>query len=98
MSYRPPLGVVRAAEKGLVWHEFYGRGGTRVGLARANQLAQRKPVTLKTIMRMWSFFKRHYKNRETPPDEGNGQIAWLLWGGDPGFRWAKRILRSEGYL
>lgn len=97
MSFKPPLSVARAALKGLELHDKYGRGGTRVGLIRANQLAGRKPLTLSTIMRMWLFFARHEKNKSTPPEKGNGKIAWLLWGGDPGQRWAEKVLETRGF-
>lgn len=95
MSFKPPQSVADAASRGLALHDQFGRGGTRVGLIRANQLAARKPVSLSTVMRMALFFKRHEKNKNTPPYKGNGKIAWLLWGGDPGRRWAREILRAH---
>lgn len=43
---------------------------------------------------MRAFFDRHESNKDTPPEEGNGKIAWLLWGGDAGRRWAEARLRQ----
>lgn len=43
---------------------------------------------------MKAFFDRHQENKDTPPEDGNGQIAWLLWGGDPGRRWAESQLNQ----
>lgn len=94
MSYTPPATVAKAAQEGLGLRERYGRGGTRVGLARAHQLANRRPVSENTINRMVSFFSRHEKNKDTPPERGNGMIAWLLWGGDPGRTWAEKVQKS----
>ena len=46
---------------------------------------------------MYSFFKRHEVDKQAEGfrqgEEGYpsaGKIAWLLWGGDSGFSWAKR--------
>ena len=98
MTFTPTKSVANAAARGLKLHYKYGRGGTRVGMVRANQLSKRKPVSMQTIMRMWLFFIRHEKNKNTPPERGNGKIAWLLWGGDPGKRWAKKVLLAHGYI
>ena len=50
---------------------------------------------------MVSFFARHEIDKQAegfrPGEKGypsNGRIAWALWGGDPGFFWAKSILRK----
>ena len=48
---------------------------------------------------MYAYFARHevdkkgknFGNEEKP---SNGYIAWLLWGGEPGKRWATK-LRNE---
>jgi hypothetical protein len=91
----PPQDVAAAAERGLNLRREFGRGGTPVGVARARDLMNRKNIPLDTIRRMKAFFDRHEQNKDTPPEEGNGQIAWLLWGGDPGRRWAESVLRRE---
>jgi 2'-5' RNA ligase len=46
---------------------------------------------------MVSFFARHEKNKDSKTKSGEpgaGQIAWLLWGGNPGQRWAKKVKRQ----
>jgi hypothetical protein len=43
---------------------------------------------------MVAFFNRHEKNKDTPPEKGNGMIAWYLWGGDPGRKWAEKVQTS----
>ena len=90
----PPKKVASAARIGLLLRKTYGRGGTLVGIKRAHQLANRDHVSFTTIKRMDKFFKRHRKNKMTPPEKGNGFIAWMLWGGDPGMKWAKSIIRK----
>ena len=49
---------------------------------------------------MRSFFARHdteeeREARRTDPDSP-AAIAWGLWGGTPGRRWAERVLREAG--
>jgi len=85
----------------LEWIDKYGRdeveGMTQVGLARANQLCKRRPVSVETIARM-AAFQRHKRNSEIDPKfEGTpwkdkGYVAWLGWGGDSGVSWASRKL------
>jgi len=93
-GHTPPNGVQAAAARGLKLREEFGRGGTATGIARARDLSNGKSVSAETIQRMVNFFNRHQKNKNTPPEEGNGKIAWLLWGGDPGRRWAEKVLRQ----
>jgi hypothetical protein len=93
-SHTPPKSVQAAASRGLKLREEYGRGGTQTGISRARDLSGGKGIPLETIRRMKAFFDRHEKNKNTPPEEGNGKIAWLLWGGDAGRTWAEGIVNA----
>ena len=93
----PTVGMSEEAEKALNWRKEYGRGGTSVGVARANQLKNRDNLSARTVARMHSYFSRHGNYRGTLYDkkESDGgptawRIAWSLWGGDAGRSWAKR--------
>lgn len=95
----PPLTVQRAAARGLDLRRRYGRGGTAVGVARARDLANGRPVSERTRARMRAYFARHavdlIAEGARPGEPGYpsaGLIAWLLWGGDPGARWVRRYL------
>ena len=98
-DFEPPKGVQEAAELGLALRREHGRGGTLIGVARARDLAAGKTISPETIRRMTSFFARHEvdldapanKDRANPGYPGAGRIAWLLWGGDPGRRWADKL-------
>lgn len=99
-SWTPPASVARAAQRGLdlrAGQPPSNRAGTPVGLARAGQLANRRPVSLSTIKRMVSYFARHEvdKQGEGWGIDSKGYQAWLLWGGDPGRAWAARVLRAH---
>jgi hypothetical protein len=91
----PPGEVAAAAKKGLQLREKFRRGGTSVGVQRAKQLAERRDVSLRDVVAMSAYFARHEvdkasKSREwgDESDPSAGYIAWLLWGGEPGRRWA----------
>lgn len=98
-SYKPPKGVQEEAARGLEMRREHGRGGTEVGVARARNLANGDNIPPETIKRMVSFFARHEvdlkspknKDRGHPEYPGAGLIAWKLWGGDAGKRWADSI-------
>ena len=93
----PTDGMVSEAKKGLAWRKEHNRGGTMVGLARANQIISKERLSISTVKRMFSFFSRHEVDKRAqgfrPGEDGypsNGRIAWALWGGDAGFSWAKK--------
>ena len=105
LDLRPPATVAAAARRGLELRREFGRGGTAVGVARARDLAGRRTLSLDTARRMVAYFERHAVDLEAPaakpghPDYPSpGRIAWLLWGGDAGRRWASKILKQEARL
>lgn len=96
-TYTPTDGMASAARRALKWKEEGKRGGTTVGLARANQLAKKEPLSQDTVMRMHSFFSRHAVDKKAKGfnsgEEGfpsPGRVAWDLWGGDAGASWSKQ--------
>ena len=105
-TYTPTSGMASAAKRALKWKSEGEPGGTLVGLARANQLKDRDPLTASTVLRMFSFFSRHEVDKRATGfnsgEEGfpsKGRVAWDLWGGDGGYSWstAKRnqIMRER---
>jgi hypothetical protein len=92
-----PASVRANAKRGLELREKYGRGGTAVGVARARDLMNGAALSLSTIKRMNSFFARHEvdKKGEGWGKDSAGYIAWLLWGGDAGWSWARGIIRQQ---
>lgn len=105
-TYKPTSGMASAAKRALAWKADGKPGGTLVGLARANQLKDRDPLTASTVLRMYSFFSRHEVDKRATGfrsgEEGfpsKGRVAWDLWGGDGGYSWstAKRnqIMRAR---
>ena len=85
------------ATRGLKLRKEFNRGGTLVGVSRANQLKSRERLSPRTVRRMHSYFSRHEVDKQgvgfSRGEEGYpsaGLIAWLLWGGDAGQTWARR--------
>jgi len=108
-GFTPPPAVRKAAAKGLEYRrKAGGKGGLSnkqasaegigSGVQRAVNLKNGDKISLATIKKMKAFFDRHQKNRDIAPGkkpwEDRGWVAWLLWGSDPGYAWAKRILRD----
>ena len=95
VKFRPTEAMRTAAQRALDWKAEGFDGGTRVGLARANQIVNGEKLSEDTILRMYSFFSRHEVDKQAEGfnagEEGfpsPGRVAWDLWGGDAGFRWS----------
>ncbi len=104
-TFRPPKSVQEAAKRSLEMRKSLPKsrkGGTAVGVARANQLAAGRAVSLETIARMVSFFARHEVDKKAEGfrrgEKGypsKGKVAWELWGGEAGKRWANSIWKRN---
>ena len=99
-TFRVPQGVQDEAKKALAWiaDGHAGSGFTAVGKKRASDLAAGHPVSAETILRMYSFFKRHEVDKQATGFNSSedgfpsaGRVAWSAWGGDAGFTWSTRI-------
>ena len=99
-TFRIPKGVQNEAKKALGWiaDGHAGSGFTAVGKKRASDLASGKPISADTILRMYSFFKRHEVDKQAEGFNSGedgfpspGRVAWSAWGGDAGFTWSTRI-------
>ena len=106
--FKPPREVQKQARLGLELRRKYKRGGLTnkeaskygigSGVQRAVNLSNGDELSLETVKRMKAFFDRHriYKEKGYH-DTGNSAsyISWLLWGGDPGYKWAKEIVSKN---
>lgn len=96
-----PEGAVDAAKMGIKRNEELGnKCGTQVGKVRAQQLANREPVSLDTVRRMRAFLIRQKGNYDLAIErrdyEACGYISYLLWGGPAALPWAEKKLRQAG--
>ena len=99
--YVPNEGMKEEAARALAWKEEGRRGGTRIGLTRANQIVNGENLSEETVKRMFSYFSRHEVDKQaegfSPGEDGYpspGRVAWGLWGGDAGFSWSRNIVEG----
>lgn len=95
-SYRDyPDSVSNNAKKGIELNEKGGnKCATQVGKVRAQQLAQKQPVSVETIKRMYSYLSRAQEYYDEGDKESCGYISYMLWGGLSGKRWAESKLKE----
>lgn len=100
-TFKPYLRMASAPRRGLRLREKFDRGGTQIGVDRAHQLAELHDLSEADVKSMHSFFARHAVDKDTNTHKWNsdsdpsaGFIAWLLWGGDAGKRWAHAKARN----
>jgi len=96
-----PQAAVDAAKQGIKRNkEIDNECATQVGKVRAQQLANREPLTIDTIKRMRSFLIRQKDNYELAQKRKDyyacGYISYLLWGGPAALPWAEKKLRQAG--
>jgi HK97 family phage portal protein len=104
LKFFPSKEMKEEAQRAIEWRDAGRDGGTAVAWARANQIIAGEKLSESTVLRMYSFFRRHEVDKEAegfrPGEEGYpsaGRVAWAAWGGDAGYRWAtaarKEILK-----
>ena len=96
-SYIPTNAMADNARRALEIREkkpMSQRGMTSVGIARARDLINKRPMSEDTVRRMKAFFDRHEidKQGETWDEQGKGYQAWMGWGGDEGYSWSTAIV------
>jgi hypothetical protein len=100
--YTIPKGVSSEAKRGLEWRKEFKRGGTDVGTNTARTLAKGGQIGIEKVRHIAKYFPRHEvdkKGKGYKPGQDSypsaGRIAWALWGGDAGQRWASAIVERE---
>ena len=99
-SYRDyPDSVSNNAKKGIELNEKNGnKCATQVGKVRAQQLAQKQPVSLATIKRMYSYLSRAQEYYDQGDTSSCGYISYMLWGGLSAKSWAESKLKELDQL
>lgn len=90
-----PDSVSNNAKKGIELNEKQNnKCATQVGKVRAQQLAQKQPLSVATIKRMYSYLSRAQEYYDEGDTTSCGYISYLLWGGLSGRRWAESKLKE----
>ena len=91
-----PQSVSNNAKRGIELNEkVNNRCATQVGKVRAQQLADRKPISMETIKRMYSYLSRAEVYYESGDTESCGYISYLLWGGKSAKSWAESKINQN---
>ena len=94
-----PDSVSNNAKRGIELNEKLGnKCATPVGKIRAQQLAQKKPLSLETIKRMYSYLSRAEAYYDENDMQACGTVSFYLWGGLAGKRWAESKLKELGQI
>jgi HK97 family phage portal protein len=104
LKFIPSKDMASEARQAIEWRDAGRNGGTAVAWARANQIIDGEKLSESTVLRMYSFFRRHEVDKQAegfrPGEDGYpsaGRVAWAAWGGDAGYRWStaarKEILK-----
>ena len=95
VNLTPTAGMAAAAKRGLALHEA-GRSGDGLKpetVARAGKIADREELTPEHVREMRAWFRRHKVDKRPgwskAGDETPGYTAWMLWGGDPAWRFSE---------
>jgi hypothetical protein len=93
-----PQGISDTAQRVLNYVEENGWGscGTDVGKQRAHQLANREPISMETVKRMYSFLSRHKGGGADKGEYGDGcgRLMYDAWGGDAALSWSERTVEK----
>jgi hypothetical protein len=91
--------VANNAKRGIELNESNGnKCATPVGKVRAQQLAQKRPISVETIKRMYSYLSRAEAYYDETDTTACGTISYLLWGGKSALSWSRNKLRELGLL
>ena len=94
-----PDAVSNNAKRGRELNEkVNNKCATDVGKIRSATLEAKKPVSVETIKRMYSYLSRAEEYYKEGDNEACGTISYLLWGGKAGKRWAESKLKELGEL
>ena len=90
-----PKGASKNAKRAIAENEKRNnKCATQTGKVRAQQIAQRKPISYSVVRRVYSYLSRA-KTYDTGDYKDCGTISYNLWGGDVMLRWAEKIINRK---
>ena len=97
-TVKPPEYVAQNAKRGLEIRESLPDSQkccTRVGLARAHQLAKMENISIKTLKRMKSFLSRHGATIPSGEVDLNTKLSQsiLIWGAYPSKEGIEKVIK-----
>jgi hypothetical protein len=90
-----PEAVSNNARRGRELNEAVGnKCATNIGKLRSADLVAKRPLSVSTIKRMYSYLSRAEVYYEQGDKESCGYISYLLWGGKSAKTWAESKLKQ----
>ena len=90
-----PSSVKNNAKRGIELNKkINNKCATDVGKIRAQQLSKGKPISLKTIKRMYSYLSRAEEYYNPSDTKACGTVSYLLWGGKSAKAWSLKKLKQ----
>ena len=90
-----PDSVSNNARRGRELNEAVGnKCATNIGKARSADLVAKRPLSVSTIKRMFSYLSRAETYYDAGDKESCGYISYLLWGGKSAKTWAESKLKQ----
>ena len=90
-----PQGAVNNAKRAIAENEKRNnKCATQTGKIRAQQIAQKKPISYSVVKRVYSYLSRA-KTYNTGDYNDCGTISYNLWGGDVMLRWSEKIINRK---
>lgn len=94
-----PDAVSNNAKRGRLLNEKHGmKCATAIGRRRSADLEAKRPVSVETIKRMYSYLSRASEYYDPSDTSACGTISFLLWGGKSALNWSRSKLKSIGEL
>lgn len=94
-----PDSVRNNARRGIALNEELGnKCATQVGKVRGQQLANKEPISVDTIKRMYSYLSKAEPNFDDAAPEDCAYVSFLLWGGKTGLDWSESKLKGLGLI
>jgi len=90
-----PDSVRNNARRGIELNEELGnKCATQIGKVRGQQLANKEPISIDTIKRMYIYLSRAEPNFNDAAPEDCAYVSFLLWGGKTGLDWSESKLKG----
>jgi hypothetical protein len=90
-----PQAAVNNAKRGIKLNaEVNNRCATDVGKQRAQQISNKRGLSVSTIKRTFSYLSRAEEYYDPSDPKACGTISYLLWGGKPMKAWCERKIKQ----
>jgi len=92
-----PEGASKNAKKAIDWNELNKSCGSKMGWEIAQSIAEKKPISYKTVKRIKNYLSKNEIEMNKPFNESCNAVLFYAWGGKDMLKWAlDKINEVEG--